>query len=68
MDDKDPRIRNRWCNAALSILKGLGHAGIVDVLRQQWGYGEVDTLDESFDNSRFDQMIASEDMNPVECH
>jgi hypothetical protein len=38
-----------------------------DVFRYQWGYGEVDTLDESFDNSRFDHIIATEELNPVAC-
>jgi len=67
IDDKDPRIRDRWRTAALQILKGLGHVGMVDVFRSQWGYGDIDTLDESFGNSRFDHIIASEDLNPVYC-
>lgn len=67
IDDKDPRIRDRWRSAALNLLKGLGHAGMVDVFRYQWGYGDVDTLDESFGNSRFDHIIASEALNPVYC-
>lgn len=67
IDDKDPKVRDRWRNAALSILKGLGHAGMVDVFRYQWGYGDVETLDESFGNSRFDHIIASEALNPVNC-
>lgn len=67
INDKDPRIRDRWRTAALQILKGLGHAGMVDVFRYQWGYGDIDTLDESFGNSRFDHIIASEDLNPVDC-
>lgn len=67
IDDKDPRIRDRWRTAALNILKGLGHIGMVDVFRYQWGYGEIDTLDESFGNSRFDHIIASEELNPVAC-
>jgi hypothetical protein len=65
--DKHPRIRDRWRIAALQILKGLGHAGMVDVFRYQWGYGDTDTLDESFGNSRFDHVIASEGLNPVNC-
>ena len=68
IDDKDPRVRDRWRNAALNILKGLGHVGMVDVFRYQWGYGDVDTLDESFGNSRFDHIIASEALNPVNCY
>ena len=66
-EDKDPRIRDRWRAAALNILKGLGHAGMVDVFRYQWGYGDIDTLDKSFGNSRFDHIIASEELNPVNC-
>lgn len=65
--DKDPRVRDRWRNAALNLLKGLGHVGMVDVFRYQWGYGEVDTLDESFGNSRFDHIFASEGLSPVDC-
>ncbi|APX95231.1 endonuclease/exonuclease/phosphatase family protein [Natronorubrum daqingense] len=67
INDKDPKIRDRWRNAALNILKGLGHVGMVDVFRYQWGYGDVDTLDESFGNSRFDHIIASEELNPIDC-
>jgi len=67
IDDKDPRIRDRWRTAALNILKGLGHVGMVDVFRYLWGYGEIDTLDESFGNSRFDHIIASEALDPVAC-
>lgn len=65
--DKDPRIQGRWRNAALSILKGIGHAGMVDVFRYQWGYGDIDTLDVSFGNSRFDHIFASEALTPVHC-
>lgn len=68
IDDKDPKIRHRWRNAALNILKGLGHVGMVDVFRYQWGYGDVETLDVSFGNSRFDHIIASADLNPVDCY
>lgn len=67
INDKDPRIRNRWRSAFLNILKGLGHVGMVDVFRYQWGYGDIDTLDESFGNSRFDHIIASEELNPTKC-
>ncbi|ELZ42943.1 hypothetical protein C463_10075 [Halorubrum californiense DSM 19288] len=66
-DDKDPRIQDRWRTAALQILKGLGHIGMVDVFRYHWGYGTIDTLDESFGNRRFDHIIASEELNPVYC-
>lgn len=65
--DKDPKIRDRWRSAALNILKGLGHVGMVDTFRYQWGYGEIDTLEESFGNSRFDHLFASETLSPVNC-
>lgn len=65
--DKDPQIRDGWRTAALNILKGLGHDGMVDTFRYQWGYGEIDTLDESFGNSRFDHIIVSEVLNPINC-
>lgn len=68
IDDKDPAIRDRWRNAFLNILKGLGHVGMVDVFRYHWGYGDIDTLDESFGNSRFDHIIASEILNPVKSY
>lgn len=68
IDDKDPKVRDRWRSAALNILKGLGHVGMVDVFRYQWGYGDVETLDVSFGNSRFDHIIASEELNPVNCY
>lgn len=65
IDDKDPKIRDRWRSAALDILKGLGHVGMIDTFRSQWGYGDIDTLDESFGNSRFDHIFASKTLNPV---
>lgn len=68
IDDKDPRLQKRWRNAALNILKGLGHVGMVDVFRYQWGYGEIDTFDEPFGNSRFDHIFAYEDLNPTGCY
>lgn len=67
IDDKDPGIRDRWRTAFLNILKGLGHVGMVDVFRYHWGYGDIDTLEESFGNSRFDHIIGSEELNPVDC-
>ncbi|USZ73519.1 endonuclease/exonuclease/phosphatase family protein [Natronosalvus halobius] len=47
IQDKDPRIRHRWRNAELNILKGLGHAGIIDTFRAIHGFGELDVLDVS---------------------
>lgn len=62
---KDPEIRQRWVNAELNILKGLGHLGLVDVFRDQHGYGAVETEDTSWRRKRFDHMFASESL-PVE--
>lgn len=35
IDNKDPRIRDRWRTVALNILKAVGHVGMVDVFRYQ---------------------------------
>lgn len=73
IDDKDPRVVRRWRNAALSILRGLGHVGMVDVFRYLWGYGELvddqgePVKDTSFGDNRFDHIFASEALNPVDC-
>lgn len=40
---------------------------MVDVFRYQWSYSEINTLDESFGNSRFDHIIVFEALNPVAC-
>lgn len=78
LEDKDPRIRNRWRNAELNILKGLGHVGMIDTFRAIHGFGELDVLDtshatktkdpcnvpdEEIDGVRFDHIFASTDLN-----
>lgn len=65
--DKHPEIRNRWLNAEINILKGLGHAGLVDTFRYLHGYGDLDIPDTSFKNSRFDHIFASESLQPEDC-
>lgn len=55
-------------SAELSILKGLGHLGMVDIFRAEHGYGDLDVLDKSWDRKkRFDHLIASEKLAPTEC-
>lgn len=65
--DKDPEIRQRWVNAELNILKGLGHLGMIDVFRAQHGYGELDRKDTSWRSKRFDHIFASESLEPERC-
>ena len=66
--DKDADVRKRWLNAELNILKGLGHAGMVDVFRYLHGYGDLDIADTSWGNNRFDHIFASEALNPIKCY
>lgn len=76
---KDQRIRNRWRNAELNILKGLGHAGMIDTFRAIKGFGELDELDVSHatrteeplhvpekdvEGVRFDHIFASTELDP----
>lgn len=78
LEDKDPRIRNRWRNAELNILKGLGHVGMIDTFRAIHGFGDLDVLDishaarkkdpcsvpdEEIDGLRFDHIFASTGLN-----
>ena len=81
LQDKDPRIRNRWRNAELNILKGLGHVGMIDTFRAIHGYGDLDVLDVSHATRtddplavpegevagvRFDHIFASEELTPID--
>ncbi|MDT3434661.1 endonuclease/exonuclease/phosphatase family protein [Haloarcula sp. 1CSR25-25] len=66
--NRDKSIRERWVNAELNLLKGLGHLGMVDVFRAQHGYGDLDVLDKSWDRQkRFDHIIASQELTHTEC-
>lgn len=73
---------DRWVEAELNILCGLQDQGMVDVFRDQHGYGELDILDVSHatqtddplavspanvKGKRFDHMIASKELNPHNC-
>lgn len=66
--NRDDSMRDRWVNAELNLLKGLGHLGMIDVFRAQHGYGELDVLDKSWDRKkRFDHLIASQELLPTGC-
>lgn len=82
LNDKDPRIRHRWHNAELNILKGLGHVGMLDTFRAIHGFGELDVLDVSHatrtknplevpegevEGVRFDHIFASRGLNLSDC-
>lgn len=83
LSDKDPQIRNRWRSAELNILKGLGHAGMVDVFRAVHGFGNLDILDVSHatrtdeplavpegevEGVRFDHLFASQELGVRDCY
>jgi endonuclease/exonuclease/phosphatase family metal-dependent hydrolase len=75
-------IAHRWVDAELNILRGLEDKGMVDVFREQHGYGDLDILDVShatqteeplgvspaeIKGKRFDHMIASTDLKAHGC-
>lgn len=66
--DKGSKVRRRYVNAELNILKGLGHLGMVDVFRNQHGFGNVDGEDTSWENKRFDHIFASTSLEPQQCY
>lgn len=66
--DKAPDIRQRYVNAELNILKGLGHIGLIDVFRTQNGYGELEVEDTSWQSKRFDHIFASDSLNVEQCY
>lgn len=81
--DEDTEIARMWQEAELNILRGLEDEGMVDVFRDQHGYGELDILDVSHptqtedplavspgevEGKRFDHMIASTELSPQECY
>jgi exodeoxyribonuclease-3 len=78
----DGPVARRWDNAELSILTGLEEMGMVDVFREQHGYGDLDILDvshppnatealdvppEEVEGRRIDHIIASRELNPQDC-
>lgn len=82
-NDEDGEIARRWQKVELNILTGLEEKGMIDVFRDQHGYGELDILDvshatqteeplavkpEDIQGKRFDHMIASAELNPQDCY
>lgn len=80
---EDGEVAGQWQKAELNILTGLEEKGMIDVFREQHGYGELDILDvshatqtadplavapEDIEGKRFDHMIASSDLNPKYCY
>ena len=80
--EDEGEIAEQWVEAEMNILRGLEDKGMVDVFREQHGYGDLDILDVSHatqteeplsvspaevEGKRFDHMIASTDLNPQEC-
>lgn len=80
--DEAGAIADMWVEAERDILRGLEEEGMVDVFRDQHGYGDLDVLDVSHatqtddplavpapdvKGKRFDHVIASRDLNPRDC-
>lgn len=80
--DIEGPVARRWNKAELNILTGLDEVGMVDVFREQHGYGDLDMLDvsypiqtddpldvspESVEGRRVDHIIASRELGPQEC-
>lgn len=63
----DPNAE-RWAAAETNVLCELRSEGMVDVFRDQHGYGDLEITDESHGSRRFDHIIASDELNPVACH
>jgi exonuclease III len=81
--DKEGDVAKRWVEAELNILRGLEENGMIDVFRHHHGYGDLDVLDvshatrtddplavppEEVQGKRFDHIIASDELNPVDCY
>jgi endonuclease/exonuclease/phosphatase family metal-dependent hydrolase len=80
--DQEGKIAEMWVEAEWNVLKGLADKGMVDVFRDQHGYGDLDILDvshatktddplsvppEDVEGKRFDHIIASSELDPREC-
>ncbi len=80
--NQDGELAEMWVDAEWNILKGLADIGMVDVFREQHGYGELDLLDvshatqtsdplsvppEEVEGKRFDHLIASRELSPQGC-
>ncbi|MFW5950418.1 MAG: hypothetical protein ACOCR6_03675 [archaeon] len=77
--EDEGEIAERWVEAEMNILHGLEDRGMVDVFREQHGYGDLDIPDVShatqteeplavspaeIEGKRFDHLMASTDLNP----
>ena len=65
--DKDSQFGRRKVKAELQIIKGLGHLGMRDVFREQHGYGDIDEVDWSWEDKRFDHIFASGELQVSNC-
>lgn len=81
-NDRPGEVAERWQSAERNILTGFDDIGMVDVFRDQHGYGALDVLDVSHatrtedpllvpasdvEGVRFDHLIASRELNPDAC-
>jgi len=66
--DEEGALAERWAGAEFGLLSGLNEYGMVDIFRNQHGYGDLDVLDVSFQSKRFDHVIASNELNPTACY
>lgn len=57
----------RKIKAELQILKGLGHLGLRDVFREKHGYGDLDVVECSWQDKRFDHMFATSELVLSHC-
>lgn len=79
--DEEGELAERWQEAERNILEGLRDNGMIDIFRKEHGYGDLDMLDvshasqtedptsvapESVQGERFDHIIASVELNPVD--
>lgn len=65
--DKGPELSQRQVNAELRLLKGIGHLGLIDVFREQHGYGEIDAVDTSWKSKRYDHLFAPQPLEAASC-
>lgn len=65
--DKSSELSQRQVNAELRLMKGVGHLGLIDVFREQHGYGEIDVPDTSWKSKRFNHLLASQTFEATDC-
>nr|WP_238532892.1 hypothetical protein [Halalkalicoccus jeotgali] len=62
------QLSERWIAAERNILCGLTEIGMVNVFRHIHGYEGVEVAETSHTTFRFDHLIASEDLSPIDCY